>query len=161
MPCPPCPKLALRSRASSLDLLQSSLQVTSLISSTNSHQSATVLTSVGALLKPSGGRHRLALAQNGKPTPPKPLAGRSRDYTGMPEPLPPSQSPRQRPDRSPALHPSLATNHSSLPFLIASGQNIRIRCKTRRTNNAAYVNRWFFCRFRGRDTCCAQAAAKV
>ena len=52
MPCPRCPKLALSSRTSSLDLLQSPLQITSLSNSTDSYQSANVLTWVGALLKP-------------------------------------------------------------------------------------------------------------
>src|SRR5271156_7223491 len=53
MPCPRSPNLGRRSRANSLELPQSHLQVTSLSSSTNSYQSATVLTWVGALLKPS------------------------------------------------------------------------------------------------------------
>src|SRR5271156_569550 len=131
MPCPRSPNLGRRSRANSLELPQSHLQVTSLSSSTNSYQSATVLTWVGALLKPSKdatccncvnvgrgtiealkGRNMLAPAQIGNPTLPKPLADLSQHRSG---PL-----------------PSFATHHSSLPSFNRY-PIIRFACKPLKT----------------------------
>jgi hypothetical protein len=74
-------------------------------------------------------------AQIGKLTLPKPLADFSRDHTGRAEPPPTPQFSRQPPDRSSALRLSLATNHSSRPFLIASEQNIKIQCRPLKTKN--------------------------
>jgi hypothetical protein len=76
-------------------------------------------------------------AQIAKPTVPKPLADLFRNRTNRLGPPPSPQPPRQRPNRPPELHSSLATNHSSLPLLIASEQNIKIQCKPLKTKNSA------------------------
>lgn len=98
------------------------LYVTFLSSSTNSYQITTVLTGVGARLKPAKGRNMLAPSQNGKPTLPKLLAGLSRNQTNRPAPSPPLQSSRQQPGPTAAALSSLATDLCPPPFLIGGEQ---------------------------------------